>query len=891
MARRGRVLSPGGPGGATPERLQAALRRRRLLARLALGWEAVWPRAWPVLGAIGACLVVALLDLPQQLPPVLHILLLLLAAGAVGWLGWRGFRGVRLPGPAEAERRLERQSGLRHRPIAALTDRPTDDDPAALALWQAHRQRAAVQIRGLRVGVPRPGLPARDPRAVRAAIALSVLAALVVAGAEAPERLLRAVTPAFAGPAPVPALKLEAWVTPPGYTGAAPIFLDPAGGAATVPAGSKLQVSVSGGHGGAPELLMDAQATPFRALDGSSFAAEAVLEHGGRLTVRRGGGELARWALAVQADAPPRVAFAEPPGRAARGLGTRLPWRAEDDWGLAALRAELRLKARPDAPPLVVELPLPGANPKQAKGTASPDLSAHPWAGLEVVATLLAKDGAGQQGASEAAGLTLPERSFNHAVAKRLIAVRKELSLEPERRAPARRELEEIARAPEAFEHDTATYLALRSARSRLILDRRPEAVEEVQAILWEVALALEEGRDGRTLRALQQAREALRQAMEQAEQQQQPAQQESDPEKREQQDAHRAELEKRIQELRDAIRQHLEALAEKLQRENAEAIPFDPQSRLMDQREMDRKTRRMQEAAREGRMEDAKKELAELEEMLKALEEGRAQRAESPERQQQRQRGQQQMGVVQDMVKRQSEMLDRSHQRAEGNERERAARERQQRLQQQFRWPPDSQRQQQGQQGQPGQQAQDPQAQADRDQDGRRQRALRRALGELMQQFGDLTGEVPDGLGKADQAMRDAQEQLGQGGDARDAQQRALRALQEGGRQMAQSMQRQFGMSQDGDEDGDPQDMAGENQPGGNGQDQAQNQGEGRDPLGRRSRDVNGNADNGSDTRVPEEAELLRTRRLQEELRRRGGERERPAEELDYIDRLLKRF
>ena len=160
------------------------------------------------------------------------------------------------------------------------------------------------------------------------------------------------------------------------------------------------------------------------------------------------------------------------------------------------------------------------------------------------------------------------------------------------------------------------------------------------------------------------------------------------------------------------------------------------------------------------------------------------------------------------------------------------------------------------------------------------------------MQQFGDLTGEVPEGLGRADQAMREAQEQLGQGGDARDAQQRALKALQEGGKQMAQSMQRQFGQQgQEGDEEGDPQDMAGENQPGGNGQDQAQGQGEGRDPLGRRSRDVNGNADNGADTRVPEEAELLRTRRLQEELRKRGGERERPAEELEYIDRLLKRF
>ena len=66
---------------------------------------------------------------------------------------------------------------------------------------------------------------------------------------------------------------------------------------------------------------------------------------------------------------------------------------------------------------------------------------------------------------------------------------------------------------------------------------------------------------------------------------------------------------------------------------------------------------------------------------------------------------------------------------------------------------------------------------------------------------------------------------------------------------------------------------------------------GQGRDPLGRRNREATGGQDNASDTRVPDEAELLKTRRIQEELRRRGAERERPAQELEYIDRLLRRF
>jgi hypothetical protein len=245
-------------------------------------------------------------------------------------------------------------------------------------------------------------------------------------------------------------------------------------------------------------------------------------------------------------------------------------------------------------------------------------------------------------------------------------------------------------------------------------------------------------------------------------------------------------------------------------------------------------------------------------------------------------------MGVVQDMVRRQGEMLDRSHQRAEAEDGRRAQerRQQQQQLRNQFpRWPLDPQ--------QPRDPEPDPQAREQSAQDARRQRALRRALGELMQQFGDLTGEVPEALGRADQAMRDAQETLRGGGDARDPQGRAMRALQEGGRQMAQSMQRQFGPApEDGQEgDGDGGDMAGDPQNGGEGQDRTQAQGEGRDPLGRRRTETGGSNEEGADTRVPDEAELLRTRRIQEELRRRGAEKERPADELDYIDRLLKRF
>jgi hypothetical protein len=41
----------------------------------------------------------------------------------------------------------------------------------------------------------------------------------------------------------------------------------------------------------------------------------------------------------------------------------------------------------------------------------------------------------------------------------------------------------------------------------------------------------------------------------------------------------------------------------------------------------------------------------------------------------------------------------------------------------------------------------------------------------------------------------------------------------------------------------------------------------------------------------VPEERERQRTQAIEEELRRRGADRARPQQELDYINRLLKQF
>ena len=64
---------------------------------------------------------------------------------------------------------------------------------------------------------------------------------------------------------------------------------------------------------------------------------------------------------------------------------------------------------------------------------------------------------------------------------------------------------------------------------------------------------------------------------------------------------------------------------------------------------------------------------------------------------------------------------------------------------------------------------------------------------------------------------------------------------------------------------------------------------GQGRDPLGRETGESGIEALEGVE--IPDQMELRRSREILDELRRRRGERSRPAPELDYIDRLLRQF
>jgi len=148
-----------------------------------------------------------------------------------------------------------------------------------------------------------------------------------------------------------------------------------------------------------------------------------------------------------------------------------------------------------------------------------------------------------------------------------------------------------------------------------------------------------------------------------------------------------------------------------------------------------------------------------------------------------------------------------------------------------------------------------------------------------MMRQLGEGMGDIPAPFGRAEQEMRDAADALGRGrpGEAIGPQTNALDQLQQGARDFARELRRR---------------LAGPGNPGDDSRgvgEHGRGEGPQRDPFGR-PLSSSGTYDQG-DVKIPDENMLQKSRQILDELRRRAGERFRPAIELDYIDRLLKRF
>ncbi|MFY9827645.1 MAG: TIGR02302 family protein [Rhodoplanes sp.] len=814
-------------------------------------WALLWERLWPTLAlpamVLGVFLAASWLGLWLWLPP-LGRLIGVAVFGIVFVISLIPLARVRVPSVAEGLRRLDRNSGLAHRPATAAADTiaTSQSDPWALALWQAHVAQALSVAGALRAGWPSPKLALRDPVALRALVLILGVATFFAAGDQRVRRIAAAfdwhgvVTPVN--------FRLDAWVSPPVYTGKPPVMLpgvrpgetaQQASATLSVPTGSVLVVRTSGDakfdlttSGGLVEAGGDPQARASAGADERRFTI-----NGYGTAELRGAGHDFVWTFSAIPDHGPTIELAKDPEQQARGA-LQLTYKLEDDYGVVEARAAFAPKkadvaAAPRAlfDPPEFPLVLPQTRTKNGVGQTMKDLTESPWAGADVVMTLIARDEAKNEGRSVPFEMRLPERIFVKPLARALIEQRRELALDAETRDRVTIALDALAMAPEQFTPDAGAYIGLRAIYWQLARAKTDNDLREVVKELWALATQLEDGDVADAEAQLRAAQERLRQALERG--------------------ASEEEIKRLMDELRAALDKFLQALAEEMRKNPQLARPLDPNARQLRSQDLRSMLDRLEQLARSGAKDAARALLEQLQSMLENLQMARPGMPGDDSNDDMMST----LDELGNMIRRQQQLRDRTFQQGQ------------------------DQRRGQQRQGQQGRQPGDPNAFGELQQD---QQALRDQLKRLMEQLRQhglgqqQDGQQGDPLGRADESMGDAAESLG-GKDADgavDSQGRALDALRRGAQSLAQQLQQQMGQG------------PGPFQPGRIGQGRAQQD---TDPLGRPLR----GRDYGDDTtvKVPGEIDVQRARRILEELRRRFADPQRPPLELDYIERLLRDY
>ncbi len=849
-------VNAGDAGAARAERqarsrLNAALRRSQLV----LFWEDLWPRMMAPLTLAALFLAVTWIGVWSFAPLWLRVLGVAAFALTFVWF-LSDFRRAAWPDRRAAMRRVERVSGHSHRPLVAIDDKlaSNEDNPLSQALWRAHQERALGALERLRHDLPHPRAFRKDPYALRVFAALLLFVGFGVAGEERWSR----VAGLFDAPSNqvTTGRRLDAWIAPPTYTRRPPVFLtgDSAGLRdmslpLTAPEGSELVVRAQG-YGAleasvelAGVLEASGKAGFSDGRDGASddgtpnevMELRIVLNEDQTVSVRDEGELVSQWSFAVEEDRSPEIRLLDDPQAQVSGV-LRLHYLIKDDYGVTSAEAQIT--------------PLTQGGPDDERGVKRP-LVAAPNISLSLPS--------GERRVGE--GETLSDLT-SHPWAGSKVSLR--LSAQDQAGQTGFSQPHEFVLPQRNFTDPLAR--AIVEQRRNLALDANAQmsVLDAFDALLIAPEKFIDDARHYLGMRFAYQrlaharsdqelielldlmwelaltiedgdlsvAERALRQAQNELRQALE-------------NNASEEEISRLTEQVRQALNDYMQALAEQMKNNPQAMRQMDPNARSLSSRELEEMLNRIEDLARSGSVQAARDLLAEMQQMLENLQAGRPQQPSA--------QGREMMQALNDlaqMIQRQQELMDETHQLDQrslnhrgGEEQEYSSEKRREELAQAL----EELKEEQG--------------------------ALERRLQDLQERL-RKNGVTENGsLAHAGDAMGDAGQNLGEG-DADEALTRqgdALEALREGAQALNQQMQQQQG------------------QGGGSGVARGRRNPAGEDPLGRPRR--TDGPQYGERVKVPDEIDVQRAREILDELRRRFSNPARPKPELDYLERLLRRY
>jgi len=815
-------------------------------------------------------------------------------------------RKVRKPTRSQALRRVERDSGLSHRPMDTLTDTAALGREDILA-WRTHVQRAKSKIANAAPSQLRAVIAPIDKYFLRFVAPCALVLAMMVGAGDNWERIRASINPTWQAGISAKNARYEAWVDPPEYTGRPPSYFK--GETKLVaPEGSEFVARISGVKTPPRLIVREGNRTrriSLMRLGPKSFEGRAIVQDNVHASFRIGN-ESQIWKLDVQQDRHPKVKFDTPPEAGKRDK-LQFTYDLDDDFGVETLSLVMELVDSPDNKD-VIDVPLPGSSLRSLeKEPGSLDLTKHKWAGKKVKGYLSAVDGKNQIGNSEFAEFIVPDKIFVEPLAKAVVEQRglmlagkteykpvpggkstdvssedkpmfavdrPEMTIE---RAPVEVQrtallIEAATDKPVGIFEDPTVYMGLRNVYRRIETARSQNDLSGIPEDLWAIALRAEFGVLGDALADMQAAERALNNAMARR--------------------APQREIDALFERYNNAVDRYMEELTKKAIEEakkNAgDQNGMDGDGADFNTDEIQELLDAIEEANRLGDTVAARKALAKLAQLLENMEIQMAQGG-----------GGSGDGLSDGMSEELQEALEDlndllGEQRQLRDETQDAGREQLDEQNSQNNGQPESGQNREA--GKSGQQLAEEQQALSELLEKLEESAAQGLADENGNAEGGPTENGEDGDGSAiedddgkeggggsnqekiDEALRDARRGMQQSEDALEdsdfyaagrAQSDAIDALRTLGEELYAEEARRLS-EQDG-----------ENEQGG---DQA---GGDADPFGRE----NDGAGDDDSVKVPEIDDRQRARDLLEKLRRRSGEQDRDKTERDYIDRLLERF
>lgn len=443
-----------------------------------------------------------------------HLFLLALWLAGSGWLFYQA-RG-QYPGfPTTEQGRvaLERRHLLRHRPLTLAADKPAQNlSPEAQALFEKAQQEAGEAGQKAGPTALRTQNILSDKWALRYPALLLMLIALWADSDQGFTELKQTFYPAGKQAYLSIIQGVDVWVYPPDYTQNSRFHLKPESNR-KVPQGAALmaRLHVLEPLPRNPVLSLPAKKTPKQTeltRQGQTYTVRTDVTAEGKVEVLYRGRVLFSTAIDLVPDAPPEVTLKTPLEKTPEGM-LNIPYKVADDYGVKTVHIQLQRDDRT----VTKELVLPKEGVKQAETSSYVDFTEDPFAGLTVDVQLKAIDMAGQETLTPPRKLTLPERPFNHPVAKKLVALRKQLFKTPEESPSIAGALRTIMAKPEDFDNNNRAYMSITFAEKTLLAEN-PEHISRAMGLMWDAALHIEKGPLAMQMERMLNAQRELQQAL-----------------------------------------------------------------------------------------------------------------------------------------------------------------------------------------------------------------------------------------------------------------------------------------------------------------------------------------------------------------------------------------